>query len=92
VIKFRQLFIDHPASVGESYLEHAAHASRFGISMLYGALACFTHAVVPSLHVSTGSKIVSYLNNRMVLNRRRRSVAGCSANGLQPADFLAESI
>ena len=34
---FRRLFLDHPASVGESYGEHFRVASSFGWAMLVGA-------------------------------------------------------
>jgi uncharacterized protein DUF6356 len=37
-------FVDHPASVGETYLQHARHSAQFGIEMLRGAGAAFIHA------------------------------------------------
>ena len=49
-------FRDHPASVGETYLEHAYSAASFGVSMLRGALACFVHALVPALCVTVGAE------------------------------------
>jgi hypothetical protein len=66
-----RLFNEHPASVGETYLEHALHAVRFGAAMLRGALACFLHAVVPALCTTTGSRIIDRLHDRMILNRAR---------------------
>jgi hypothetical protein len=54
----RRWFAEHPASVGETYLEHAAHAAAFGADMLGGALASFLHALVPALCTTTGSRIV----------------------------------
>lgn len=70
---FVQLFTHHPAAVGESYGEHLLAASGFGIRMLLGAIACLIHAVLPSLFVTTGSNMIRELNDRMVVNRRRRS-------------------
>lgn len=65
----RRLFTDHPASVGESYLEHMGVAGSFGKQMLIGGLACFVHAFIPGLCVKTGSTIVGQLHHRMVTHR-----------------------
>jgi uncharacterized protein DUF6356 len=66
---FTRLFLDHPRSVGESYLEHQRHAFGFGISLLGAALACLVHAVVPGLFVRTGSQAITRLHDRMVTHR-----------------------
>ncbi len=65
------LFTDHPASVGESYREHFAHASGFGLRMILGGLACILHGLLPFLFVRTGSKQVRVLHERMVTNRTK---------------------
>ena len=69
---FTRLFLDHPRSVGESYLEHQRHAFGFGISLLGAALACLVHAVIPALFVRTGSETITRLHDRMVVNRTAR--------------------
>jgi hypothetical protein len=66
-----RLFIDHPRSVGESYGEHAAMASRFGMAMIGGGLACLVHALVPGVCVRTGSRTITRLHQAMVANRAR---------------------
>jgi uncharacterized protein DUF6356 len=66
---FNRLFVDHPRSVGESYLEHQRHAFGFGISLVAAGLACLVHAVVPGLFVRTGSQAITRLHDRMVVNR-----------------------
>ena len=63
-------FTEHPASVGESYLEHLARASCFGTRMMFAGLACLVHGLLPFLFVKTGSRAISELNDRMVVNRR----------------------
>lgn len=68
-----RLFLDHPRSVGESYLEHQRHAFGFGMTLLGAALACLVHAVVPSLFVRTGSETVTRLHDRMVVHRTART-------------------
>lgn len=66
---FTRLFLQHPRSVGESYLEHQRHALGFGFSLFLAALACFVHAMVPGLFVRTGSDAIRRLHDRMVVHR-----------------------
>lgn len=75
----RQLFIDHPESVGESYGEHLLVALSFGTTMVAAGLACIVHALVPGLFVRTGSAAVSRLHDRMVTSRRRKQTSGAVA-------------
>jgi hypothetical protein len=63
-------FTDHPASVGESYLEHLARATGFGLRMTFAGLACLVHGLLPFLFERTGSRAISELHERMVTNRR----------------------
>ena len=63
-------FTAHPASVGESYIEHMAHAGCFGARMIAAGVACLVHALLPFLFVRTGSAAITELNDRMVVNRR----------------------
>jgi hypothetical protein len=69
----RQLFTEHPASVGESYTEHLAMASGFGFKMILGGLACLVHGLLPFLFVKTGSAAIRDLHGRMVTHRDRRT-------------------
>jgi hypothetical protein len=68
---FTRLFLEHPRSVGESYLEHQRRALGFGLSLFLASLACIVHAVVPALFVRTGSEAVTRLHDRMVVHRAR---------------------
>lgn len=65
-------FTAHPQSVGETYAEHAAMASGFGVKLLLAGLACLVHAVLPFLFVKTGSAMIADLHERMVAHRRRQ--------------------
>jgi len=69
-----RLLTDHPASVGETYLEHMGQATSFGTTMILAGIACLIHGLIPGWFVSTGSKTISRLHDRMVINRRRREV------------------
>lgn len=52
----------HLDEAGESYGEHFAVASGFGLKMIGGGLACLVHAVLPFLFERTGSNTVRGLN------------------------------
>jgi hypothetical protein len=75
-------FMDHPASVGETYGEHLVAASGFGVSMILGGLACLVHGLFPFLFLRTGSSTIARLHERMVVNQRRAPVS--PAFGGQP--------
>lgn len=64
-----QLFLDHPRSVGETYLVHQRKAFGFGLSMILGGLACLVHGLIPALFLRTGSSTISRLYRCMVTNR-----------------------
>jgi len=70
---FNRLFIDHPKSVDEHYLEHFAVASSFGFAMLRGGLCALIHAVVPGWCITTGSDTIQRLNTIMVEKRRAKA-------------------
>jgi hypothetical protein len=65
----RWSFTEHPASVGETYLQHLAQAASFSLRLIGGGVACLVHAVLPFLFTRTGSRVVVTLHERMVLNR-----------------------
>ena len=48
------LFTAHPATVGETYLQHLHSAAKFSALMFCGAAACLIHAVLPFAFVRTG--------------------------------------
>ncbi len=57
----RKLFTDHPASVEESYGEHAAFAFGFSLRLFKAAFAALVHAIIPGLCQKTASTIVQDL-------------------------------
>ena len=62
-------FPEHPASVRETYLQHARHSIQFGIGVDPGSLAVCLHALIPAPCTSTSSRIIVRLYDRMILNR-----------------------
>jgi hypothetical protein len=67
---FARLFISHPQSVGESYLEHQRVAFSFAGTLLLAGCACLLHALVPGLCERTASKKIEILHGRMIASRR----------------------
>lgn len=66
-----RVFVEHPASVGESWGQHAWSAWGFAWRLQVAALAALAHAILPFLFVRTASKLVIGLHDRMVTHRVR---------------------
>ncbi len=73
-------FIDHPASVGETYSAHLLTASTFGIKLFIAAIVCLVHAVLPFLFKETGSRIITDLHGRMVVHRQNHVTRAADAD------------
>jgi hypothetical protein len=64
-MRLARLFTAHPEAVGESYGEHLAMAAGFGLRMVLGGLACIVHAVLPFAFVTTASRTIRELHERL---------------------------
>jgi hypothetical protein len=82
---FAKLFTDHPASVGESYLEHFGVASRFGAKMIVGGAGALLHALVPALCKTTGSRTIAGLHAEMVA---KRNAARAAQTQLKTVEYI----
>lgn len=69
---FRRLFLDHPASVDETYGEHFVAAMRYAGRMAVCSGAAIVHAVVPGLCCTTASERIHELDTEM---QQRRAIA-----------------
>ncbi len=69
---WQDIFVEHPATVGESYTEHMGMAFSFGRTMVVAGVACLLHGLVPALFKTTGSEAIRTLHDRMVVNRNRK--------------------
>jgi hypothetical protein len=67
----RNPFTDHPASVGETYFQHAGFACRYGAKMLLGGCAAVIHGIFPFLFETTGSRVTRELNATLEASRAR---------------------
>lgn len=67
----RNPFTAHLREVGETYLEHALFACRYGAKMTWGGVAAFIHGVFPFLFEKTGSRITRELAETLDASRAR---------------------
>ena len=59
------IFTEHPATVGESWAEHARSALSTSGLLAAAALAAAVHAVVPALFETTASRTIDRLHARV---------------------------
>ena len=64
-VQFLKGFVDHPASVDETYLQHARFAAGFSGALFLASVAALIHAVIPPLCETTASRIIKKLHARM---------------------------
>lgn len=69
---FNKLFLEHPRSVNESYLQHFRMALGFSMKLFSAAIACLMHAIIPGICAKTGSKLISELHEQMVRLRVKK--------------------
>lgn len=62
---FFRSFIDHPASVDETYFEHMRFASSFALTLFAAGGAALVHAIIPPLFETTASRQIAKLHARM---------------------------
>ena len=72
---FSRPFIEHPATVGETWGEHALGAWGFAWRLQVAALAALVHAVLPWLCVKTASSMITSLHSKMLAHRVRPGAA-----------------
>lgn len=70
-----ELFRKHPGTVGETYWQHLRFATRTGAAMLAAGGACVIHGLLPFLFVTTGSRAIQSLAQRMEQRGRPAPVA-----------------
>lgn len=66
---FKQLFVEHPRTVNESYAEHWVVANRFGLRMVVAGLGTMLHGFVPGLLTHAGSNMIRKLHAEMTSRR-----------------------
>jgi hypothetical protein len=69
----RQLFTEHPRSLGMTWASHGAGAAKIGLELLGASVACFVHALVPGWFTETAGKKIVDLSDH--IKRRRKNAA-----------------
>ncbi len=67
-----RIFLAHPRTVGESYIEHFGVASRFGRAMIAGGVKALVHAVLPNCYETAAIDTIRRLHDIMVAKRGAR--------------------
>ena len=62
---FFRSFVEHPASVNETYLQHCLFAMRLAVSLIAAGLAALIHALMPALFAYTASQIIGKLHRQI---------------------------
>jgi len=70
-VVIQRVFVNHPASVGETYREHQLVAWGFAGKLMKAAVMCFLHGLVPCLFCHSASQSIGELHDRMVVNRNQ---------------------
>ncbi len=59
-----RIFLDHPASVEETYFEHLRFAGWFAGKLFFAGFAALVHAILPCCFEKTASTIIAELYER----------------------------
>ncbi len=67
----KNLFTEHPHSVGETYFEHMRCAIKFHYTLLKLSMCALIHAIFPFLCETTASDGIKKLNNCMQKRKQK---------------------
>jgi hypothetical protein len=82
---FKKLFLDHPASVDESYFEHLVFAFRFAGRLFRIGLAALIHGAIPAMFETTASSEVLALSEEIGGRRRQMAENNARLGASRPA-------
>lgn len=63
--RFLKAFVDHPASVNETYFGHMRFAFGFALTLMAASLAALIHAIIPPLFETTAGDLIKKMHARM---------------------------
>ena len=61
-----RLFLEHPRSLGMSWVGHGVGAIAIGARLVGAGCACLVHAVVPGLFTQTAGKTITDMHAHMI--------------------------
>ena len=65
----KNIFTDHPNSVGESYLKHMLFAIKVGLKLILCGFAAIFHAIFPFVLKTYVSSNIKKLHDDIFVNR-----------------------
>jgi len=65
------VFREHPASVGETYLQHLGVAFGYSLRLFTAALAALVHGFLPFLFKTSASAIITQMHDEMAARKAR---------------------
>ena len=83
-----RVFLAHPRTVGESYLEHSAFALRIATRLLLAGTAALVHSIVPCLCETTASRIILAMNADIVARRAKANQPQVAAPLFSFAEYI----
>lgn len=69
-LRFRKAFIDHPASVDETYFEHFRVATHYSRELAGASMKAFVHALVPGMCCTSASEKIKQLHGEVTTGHR----------------------
>ena len=78
-----RLFTEHPSKVGETYLSHAAAATKIALKFAIAAPMQLLHAVFPFIKPPFGSDTTSMKSFLRKMSPKRRSKSCCAGEQCQ---------
>ena len=67
----KNIFTEHPKSVGETYFQHLFNSLRYTFTFLLLFFITFIHAILPFLFVRTASDIVCEMSADMECRKEK---------------------
>ena len=69
-LRFRKAFLDHPASVDETYFEHFKVATHYSKELAGASAKAMIHALVPGMCCTSASEKIKQLHGEVTTGQR----------------------
>lgn len=60
-----KIFMQHPATVDETYFEHMRFAGWFAMTLFGAGCAALIHSIIPCLFEKTAGNLINQMHERM---------------------------
>jgi hypothetical protein len=72
-VKKSNIFVKHPHSIGETYLQHLTFASCCGFKMALAGVACIIHSLLPFIFITTASDTLQELTQKISDRKNKKA-------------------